>query len=145
VYHISIRGFSTSDGNLVKQVAKFCLDSLDFDYWKGLDLKFICKKYDTSGEVFAIDGEKNPSMFEIYISNKINDRDELVHTICHEMVHVKQKNSGKWIELGKSQSIWNGEKIGIEHIDYLKNPWEIEAYEYEQKLANKFKVAYNEL
>ena len=62
---------------------------------------------------------------------------ELISTICHEMVHVKQyaKKELRWCNR-KNNNMW---KTSIKNdVAYEEQPWEKEAYKLEQKLAIKF-------
>ena len=65
--------------------------------------------------------------------------ENLIITIAHEMVHVKQYARGQ-IKHGKNlkSKFWMGQKNKSQYYD---SPWEIEAYSKERVLANKvFKI-----
>jgi hypothetical protein len=59
--------------------------------------------------------------------------EDLVATIFHELVHVRQIVRGELIQA--SPSIWNGKAY---KGDYLELPWEKEAYELEHKMVSAF-------
>jgi hypothetical protein len=61
--------------------------------------------------------------------------ENLIITIAHEMVHVKQYARGQ-ITHGKNlkSKFWMGQKIKSQYYD---SPWEVEAYSRERVLANK--------
>lgn len=60
-------------------------------------------------------------------------KDEMIKTIFHEMVHIKQYVDGR-LENG-SPPIW----LGMVYEDKYENlPWEIEAFEIEQKMIEAF-------
>ena len=61
--------------------------------------------------------------------------DEIIHTLAHEMVHVKQYVNG---ELNESLDVWKGKEIDPDSIDYDDHPWEIEA----EKLGDELYEAY---
>jgi len=66
--------------------------------------------------------------------------ESLVRTIIHEMVHVKQYVYG---ELNQYHSKVSGLRIqwkGEDHTNttYTEQPWEIEAYDLEERLYNEF-------
>jgi hypothetical protein len=68
--------------------------------------------------------------------------ENLIITIAHEMVHVKQYARGQ-IKHGKNlkSKFWMGQKNKSQYYD---SPWEIEAYSKERVLANKvFKIIDN--
>jgi hypothetical protein len=65
--------------------------------------------------------------------------ENLIITLAHEMVHVKQYARGQ-ITHGKNlkSKFWMGQRIKSQYYD---SPWEIEAYSKERVLANKiFKI-----
>lgn len=59
---------------------------------------------------------------------------ELIKTVCHEMVHVKQGAKNELVESygNKYQRTWKG----IEYENEL--PWELEAYKLEDELFKTF-------
>jgi hypothetical protein len=61
--------------------------------------------------------------------------ENLIITLAHEMVHVKQYARGQ-ITHGKNlkSKFWMGQKIKSQYYD---SPWEVEAYSRERVLANK--------
>jgi hypothetical protein len=78
-----------------------------------------------------------PREFILNIKRNISD-DEIIHTIAHEMVHVKQYVYG---QLNEQMTTWNGKKVNDGQYGYFDSPWEIEAhqlgdilfYEYRKK------------
>ena len=70
--------------------------------------------------------------FELEIDKKINLQN-LVTTICHEMIHVKQyaRNEINGIDL-----CWKGRNIPKD-TDYWNLPWEKEAYRLQKKYADE--------
>ena len=68
----------------------------------------------------------------ITISRYISVED-IIRTLFHEMVHVKQYTDGR-LEHGSS-GIWLGSLYEGEYEDL---PWEIEAYDLEQKMMDAF-------
>jgi Zn-dependent peptidase ImmA (M78 family) len=66
----------------------------------------------------------------ITIAKRLSPKD-VVRTLFHELVHVQQHSEGR-LEYG---NIWLGEKIEGTYEDY---PWEIEAFEVEQKMIDEF-------
>jgi hypothetical protein len=56
---------------------------------------------------------------------------EAIQTLFHELVHVKQYADGR-LEHGYK---WHGQ---VYECDYNKLPWEIEAYDLEEKMMEQF-------
>lgn len=55
--------------------------------------------------------------------NRCQSKDEMLKTIAHEMVHVKQYI---YKELNDEQNLWHGVRIS-DNIPYDQQPWELEA------------------
>ena len=68
--------------------------------------------------------------FTIEVANNLTLKD-LVTTICHEMVHVKQYARKETCGYGEK---WKGKKINPKTA-YYNLPWEKEAYKMQDKLA----------
>lgn len=65
--------------------------------------------------------------------NKTLDKETMITTILHEMVHVKQILEGRLVQ--GNPSTWNG----IEYdCDYDELPWEVEAFALEQEMVKEF-------
>lgn len=62
---------------------------------------------------------------------------QILSTIAHEMVHVKQMSAGDLkIDNKKARKYWKG--MDHSHTRYSDQPWEIEAFKQEKALAVKF-------
>ena len=60
---------------------------------------------------------------------------KMLYTLAHEMVHVKQIAKGQYkyeTKRGYVQHYWLGKRVKVE---YIKRPWEIEAYGKESILV----------
>lgn len=109
----------------------------------------VSKDLDVEGECIDEDGFRNPRWFTINL--KKQDIDEMIKTLGHEMVHVKQhaKNElqgGIMIPARgglRMTSKWKGEiwKPGRRQDAYYDSPWEIEAYGMEVGLFAKWQAA----
>jgi len=60
---------------------------------------------------------------------------EILQTLAHEMVHVKQFAAG---ELDDGQTRWRGSVIDSDSMDYYSLPWEIEAFGLEVGMFTNF-------
>lgn len=81
----------------------------------------------------------NKNKFTIRVNptlNKIN----LLMTLAHEMVHVKQYATGELYDYkANTKARWHGEVLETEEIDYWVQPWEIEAWGRETGLYLYYK------
>lgn len=94
-------------------------------------------KSDVQGECIDEDDFRNPRWFTIHLRG-IEKDDDIIKTLAHEMVHVKQyaKNelhSGIMVPAKgglKMHSKWMGKvwKAKRKEDSYYDSPWEIEAY-----------------
>lgn len=90
----------------------------------------LCKDKNSNGEVFR-SGQRS-----IYMA--LDSRlpmPQLLLTLAHEMVHVKQiargQYTGRIARNGRLLACWRGKAIRAE---YLKRPWEIEAFGRQMQL-----------
>jgi hypothetical protein len=74
--------------------------------------------------------------FLIEMNPKIGGR-EILKSLAHEMVHVKQYAYG---ETDDNLKQWKGMPIDSDYQDYWRQPWEVEAYGIETGLFRKFVV-----
>ena len=92
------------------------------------------KKEGAVGFCGMIDNNRH---FEIEIDKKMGIN-ELVTTICHEMVHVKQyarnEMTDECVQYGAAT--WKGRKVNPK-TTYYDLPWEKEAYKMQDSLALK--------
>lgn len=113
-----------------------------------IDLE-VRKNLDVQGECVDEDGCRNPRFFTIAL--KRQEINEMIKTLAHEMVHVKQhaKNelqSGIMVAARgglKMHSKWKGEiwKPKARQDAYYDSPWEIEAYGMEVGLFAKWQAS----
>lgn len=68
--------------------------------------------------------------------SKTLGRKNIISTIAHEMVHIKQLFRGELV-MNLTYSKWNGKSFPINY-DYFNAPWEIEAYGREVGLVHKY-------
>lgn len=99
--------------------------------------KSLIDKNGTYGECWQLD---EPHCFEILLDAGVSD-EELITTLAHEMVHVKQF-SRKELRFGHKADTWYGKKYYHEQSTswaaYNALPWEKEATKLENKLYNAY-------
>lgn len=64
-----------------------------------------------------------PRSFVIEVNRK-DPEDEIIQTLAHEVVHMRQYAYGY---LNEEMSSWMGEKVNSDKMNYFEQPWEIEA------------------
>ena len=97
-------------------------------------------KLDALGYAGVIDynDSNKPREFEIEI-NPLAGSHDILETIAHEMVHIKQYAYGETNEYGTR---WRGQRIN-KNLDYYDEPWEIEAFGLSTGLFTKFVIKEN--
>lgn len=99
-------------------------------------------KFDSFGMCTWEDDNIRPREFSIELKKEQDDIN-LLMTVCHEMIHVKQmaKSELKEIFKGGQRQVWHGKsfyKEDLQKIEYGEEPWEIEAYRDQIPLAKKY-------
>ena len=81
------------------------------------------------------DSNINPRSFTIELDKKLAGS-ELIKTIAHEMVHLKQFAKGELKERFKPTycHIWHGDIVDVGLDNFYEVPWEVEAREMEEEL-----------
>jgi len=85
-------------------------------------------------EVDGYNSKGKPREFILEIQKGLPEID-MLETLAHEMVHVRQYCYGEIDERGTK---WLSRKMDHDAIPYHKRPWEIEAYKMEKKLYKEF-------
>lgn len=124
---VEVKGGKSKEREIAMDTVYFCIKKL-MPRVRSLDIevKFTkCNAYgyclSTSKRDFEIELKKGMSIYD------------LIATICHEMVHVKQYYRGELFDNGEGVR-WKSKKISAD-TDYLDQPWEKEAFRLEEKLA----------
>lgn len=126
---------------------------LDFSEWLGyrllgerlapnVSVTVIVTKFDGDEEGFhgfaEYEGSNvRPREFIIRMNKNMN-REMMLETLAHEMVHVKQDALGEKQERFKGgyKLLWKGKDYT--KTSYSKQPWEREAYRLEKKLVKEY-------
>ncbi len=142
--NMSIKGGSKTQQELVKKVAYWVANKVlgprlsrvvDIDYR-------IKRKLDADGWCTWEDEGVRPREFTIDIRAE-QTFPELILTVCHEMVHVRQMARSELKEVGITRGgkhhyqVWKGKKVR-NNMAYAKHPWETEAYKLQEPLAKMF-------
>lgn len=146
---INVLGFSKKRAAELREACKFFADQLmDPRMVRNLviDIEHTAKN-DVQGECVDEDGTRNPRWFTINLRGG-NDDEDMIQTLAHEMVHVKQhaKNelqSGVMVPARgglKMTSRWQDQiwKPKGKEDHYWDAPWEIEAYGREVGLYKRW-------
>jgi hypothetical protein len=143
--HVTVKG--TGFRNQIAEASKFFADLLmDPRMVRNLNIEIEVGKLDVDGECVDEEGTRNPRWFTINL--KKQRIEDMIKTLAHEMVHVKQHAKNE-LQTGhviatrgglKISSKWKGEiwKPKRKEDEYYDSPWELEAYSKEISLFYKF-------
>ena len=135
--YISARNGNKVQNAVARSVAQHCIDKL-MPRMRTLDISILFKKIppqeNTIGTCLMQDNNRT---FEIEIQKGLSF-DEIVKTVCHEMVHVKQYASNEMTD-----STWKGKlrwrnRFIKKNTSYSKLPWEREAYRKQKTLSKSY-------
>jgi len=127
---IEVTGGKKAERAIAQETVEWCLKKLLPRYrtidvaveFSKIDAYGYCMEEDDKGRLFTITLRKGLGLFE------------LISTICHEMVHLKQY-ARRELRNVNGNTMWK--KKAYNNIDYWDAPWEKEAYKLEGKLATE--------
>ena len=134
---IEVHGSFKSKRRLTEEVIHFCIQEMmprmeTLDIYVNLD-----KLPEADGYCLSITNRE----FHLEIEKTLTE-DDFITAVCHEMVHVKQFARGETKDVNLFTKLWKGAEYlsAYSTIDeYMKLPWEKEAYEMQEILLKKFK------
>lgn len=102
----------------------------------------MVKRFDTSDIEMQAVLQGYPQLKKYILYLRKNMSEDLLTTICHEMVHLKQYYDGK-LRLDGTTFYWNGEYYS-KPIPYMDRPWEKEAFAKMYDIEKEVKKLYYE-
>ena len=136
---LTINGSTKKKRELVESAMIHCINEL-MPRMRTLEIELNLKSL-KKDKVFGwcYEGENNRDYYIDIEKSLVGD--ELIETVCHEMVHVWQSATRKMKDLSFGAKLYMGE-IYDSTVAYNDEPWEIEAYEMQGKLLETFKDEY---
>lgn len=130
---LEVRGGSKTKRKRVADAAYYAYSELLPRRKKPVYLEIDIERVEKGFEGFC--HESGEDEYYIEVSNKIKSED-LITAIFHEMVHIKQGVRKELIEK-EGRQYWKGEDHT--NTEYYDQPWEIEAYQLQEELLEKYK------
>ena len=132
---LSITGSNKKNRKLVKQAAQWYAERLmgkrlmnSLVIHINLRRNLITKEGCEGTAIWEDDNCDRPREFTIELDLTYSIRDVLI-TLAHELVHVKQWAKGEMYEYTKSPMVrFHKTKFELDDINYWDYPWEIEAF-----------------
>lgn len=123
---ICVEGGSGKKRKLILEATSFAYNYL-IPRIRKCDIDVYCKSL--SEDEWGYAWEYDDREFKIEI-NRALEGDDLLATIFHEMVHVKQHVRGEWCDDGYTYKT---------HDEYVNLPWEKEAVELQEVILAEWK------
>jgi hypothetical protein len=138
---VKVSGSGKNKRAEVKSLIEFCVDKLmpRLKDKLAIDVTLIAnltEKEGLAGDCIWNDDSCNrPREFIIRVDST-QDRDDMMETVAHEMVHVKQYARGELKDFSATDAVckWQGKDINLSKLNYYDHPWEIEAHGREKGL-----------
>lgn len=123
---ISVKGGSGKNKQIILDAACFAYQYL-IPRIRKCDINITCKTL--SDDEWGYAWEYDDREFKVEI-NKDLEGDDLLTTVFHEMVHVKQHVRGEWCDEGYRYKT---------HDEYINLPWEKEAVQLQEVILAEWK------
>ena len=131
---VEVNGGNKTQRDIAEKVVDFMIGQL-LPRHRTLDITVEFTKMNDDAVGYCQMGDTNREF--IIEVDKTSGIKEMVTTICHEMIHVKQyvrkEMTDNLVEGG--QATWRGRKVNP-NTKYYDLPWEKEAYRLQNKYAN---------
>ena len=137
--YINVIGATKKKRALAESAVIFCISEL-MPRMRTLEIELNLKNLKNEEVVGWFYEGENKRDFYIDIE-KVLEGDELIGTVCHEMVHVWQAATRKMKDLDGFRKMYM-DKVYDNTTAYDDEPWEIEATAMQGGLLEKFKEEY---
>ena len=124
---IDVVGAKAKEAELAYEVVSWCINRM-MPRMRSLDIFVSFEDIDNYG--FCLEEDSNRE-FTVTIRKGLSIQ-ELIGTLVHEMIHVKQY-ARKELRNVNGRTLWK--KKDFTDVDYNDAPWEKEAYELEKTLT----------
>ncbi len=97
------------------------------------------------GTCLSIDELSRPRYFEIELENRLDNKEQYLTTLFHELRHVEQRLRGTHVERFSTRhsrvvNKWKGEMVPAV-TEFMVLPWEIDAYKMESVFFKEYQDA----
>ena len=133
---LNITGGRKIQRQIVEDAVKWSIKKLNLHRIRTLELNFSLKKLKTLyGELEQLDDKRRE--FSVVLDKNVDTKD-LIRTVIHEMVHIKQYIRKEMdSEIVGSRMRWKSKTYPYD-IKYDDMPWEKEANRLETKYGNEY-------
>jgi hypothetical protein len=137
---VSVTGSGKVKRKMVDDLARFSLDLLAPRLVNKIEVDILLihdlrGKEELAGDCTWEDSSYRPREFTVRVDSSQTPQ-EMLETVAHEIVHVKQFARGELQDLSRDVNLckWQGSVIKCNAVHYYDLPWEIEAHGRERGL-----------
>ena len=137
---VSVTGSGKVKRKMVDDLARFSLDLLAPRLVNKIEVDILLihdlrGKEELAGDCTWEDSSYRPREFTVRVDSSQTPQ-EMLETVAHEIVHVKQFARGELQDLSRDINLckWQGSVIKCNAVHYYDLPWEIEAHGRERGL-----------
>lgn len=133
--------YNYSDHKNIDNIIYIGLDYLNLDSINVsvFNIPEMFKVVENNNDYYVVRGfiiENCNNSYIIYLNNYI-DRDGIILTIAHELIHLKQYNNDRLIITEYNNGVYFDNIFYFtDFLEYKKRPWEIEAFKEQDSLYN---------
>lgn len=128
---VSVIGSTKDKREITNKVVYWCIEKM-MPRMKTLEILVTLKDLKGKAMGYCMEGDTNRE-FELEIDKNLNLYD-MISTICHEMVHVKQYARRELRCDRNGNTLWK-RSGSFNNTEYMECPWEKEAFRMEGILA----------
>lgn len=130
---VRIAGRASAKRNFIEICIRWCLTDL-----KLLNKKIILEVITRSKMIEEVGSQGMAVRLDNTIILAIDtgiSYSQIMRTVAHEMIHVKQLISGT-LRYNGNKTVWRGREMS-DDLPYLERPWELEAFAKQEILARR--------
>jgi|TARA_B110000977_G_scaffold180345_1_gene239864 hypothetical protein len=131
---VEVTGGKAKERQLVEEVTCWCVNNM-LPRYRTLNIEVNLSNLKDRAMGYCLEGDHNRE-FRIDIRKGLGLYD-LISTVCHEMVHVKQYVKGQLKHRTDGSQMWKTEPDLSQETNYEDTPWELEAFALEEELAKQ--------
>ena len=126
-----VQGYNSKNKRAVEHLLPLVIDELKLNKSSKWVLVYLTRDFKQSGLTTPI-----PGVGGFFVTLKSNSRPkDLLISLCHEMMHVKQMASGLLVPT-KGGNLW-AKKFYKKDTPYLDRPWEIQAFQMQELVLRR--------
>ena len=133
---VTVTGSTKKKRRVIYDVISFMLKKI-LPRFRTLQIDVHISNLQAKEGVYAFCHSFSDREFIIEIDRKL-DYYDLIETVCHEMIHVKQHARKELKDYHTGTVLWKNKKYDMNQDDYNDFPWEHEAYEKEFLYAKSY-------